>query len=81
MSSMIYNKHGCIMTTDVEREVHNMCNLAEMYIDMGIEQGQNNLKKAILLIRSGIDTEEELVKRGISPEDAKMAMETMFSKV
>ena len=77
----LINKHGFIMTTDVEREVHNMCNLAEMYIDMGIEQGQNNLKKAILLIRSGIDTEEELVKRGISPEDAKMAMETMFSKV
>lgn len=73
------------MTTDVEREVNNMCNLAEMYIDMGIEQGieqgQNNLKKAILLIRSGVDTEEELVKRGISPEDAKMAIETMFSKV
>lgn len=77
----LINKHGFIMTTDVEREVHNMCNLAEMYIDMGIEQGQNNLKKAILLIRSGVDTEEELVKRGISPEDAKMAMETMFSKV
>lgn len=81
----LINKHGFIMTTDVEREVHNMCNLAEMYIDMGIEQGieqgQNNLKKAILLIRSGVDTEEELVKRGISPEDAKMAIETMFSKV
>lgn len=81
----LINKHGFIMTTDVEREVHNMCNLAEMYIDMGIEQGieqgQNNLKKAILLIRSGVDTEEELVKRGISPEDAKMAIETMFSKL
>ncbi len=69
------------MTTEVEREVYNMCNLAEMYIDMGMEQGKNNLRNAILLIRSGVDTEEELIKNGISPEDAKIAIETMFSKV
>lgn len=90
-------KHGFVMNADVESEVHDMCNLGEMYLEMGlmeglekgreqgieqgIIQGQNNLKRAILLVRSGINTQDGLVAAGISPQDAKMAIETMLTEV